>query len=191
MRKGTSTWENGNRPDNAWGLGRHGKGPAWAGLCYPKRRDQPSVPLGPSPWGRTQLDKHRGGQDCARPDRWTVCPQPWQETHAEQRWREARGWIGSASAEGAVAGGTQEGHGLWLVAHRRGAVTSTAICWACLLSAAPNAAARPHTLCLTCDDPSAGKTFPPWHGSGPLPASLHLERLSSVSPQGDHEEGGR
>ena len=81
--------------------------------------------------------------------------------------------------------------GLWLVAHRRGTVTSVVICWACLLSAAPNAAARPHTLCLTCDDPSAGKTLPPWHGSGPLPALLHLERLSSMSPQGDHEEGGR
>lgn len=65
FRKGTSTWENGNRPDKAWGLGRRGRGPVWAGLCYPKRRNQPSVPLGPSPWGRTQLGKHRGGQGCA------------------------------------------------------------------------------------------------------------------------------
>lgn len=70
-------------------------------------------------------------------------------------------------------------------------MTSTVIYWACLFSTAPNAAAPPATLCLTCDDPSAEKTFPPCHGSGPLPASLHLERLSSASPQGDHEEGGR
>lgn len=34
-----------------------------------------------------------------------------QETRAEQRLGEAGGWTRSASTEGAVAGGTEEGHG--------------------------------------------------------------------------------